>query len=76
MAETSKNEVKKLLLPPGKDPPPPLGGAMVSEKLSALVMKRPEQFLISRISTLLLSCCKMLSNSYPVQVTFPNNTTP
>lgn len=69
--ETSRNEVKKLLLPTGKDPPPPLGGSMVSGKLSALVMRRPEQFLISRISTLLLGCCKMLSNSYPVQVPVP-----
>ncbi|KAL3520882.1 hypothetical protein ACH5RR_019031 [Cinchona calisaya] len=69
--EARSIEIVRLLLPPGKDPPPPLGGATASGKNSDQAMKRPEQVLVSRVSTLMTCCCTMLTHSYPVQVAVP-----
>ncbi|KAL5992129.1 hypothetical protein ACLOJK_013044 [Asimina triloba] len=56
------DEIHRLLVPPGKDPPPLLGGQAT---------KWIEQLLMSRVSTLIRCCCMMLTNHYPVQVTVP-----
>ncbi|XP_027159423.1 uncharacterized protein LOC113760878 isoform X3 [Coffea eugenioides] len=69
--EARSSEVVRLLLPPGKDPPPPLGGLTASAKNSDQAMKRPEQVLVSRVSTLMTCCCTMLTDAYPVQVSVP-----
>lgn len=68
VTEARSSEVVRLLLPPGKDPPPPLGGPTAPGKISDQAMKRPEQILVSRISTLITCCCTMLTNSYHAQV--------
>ncbi|KAG9144631.1 hypothetical protein Leryth_020239, partial [Lithospermum erythrorhizon] len=65
---SKRDEVKNLLLPPGKEPPPPLGGKVVQ---GVHLMQRPALLLISRISTLIGCCCQLLTNSYPVQVSVP-----
>ncbi|KAJ8551431.1 hypothetical protein K7X08_021446 [Anisodus acutangulus] len=52
---------------PWKDPPPPLGGQSLSRGTADKTM-RPEHLQISRISTLIFCCCKMLTSSYPFQV--------
>ncbi|XP_009795025.1 uncharacterized protein [Nicotiana sylvestris] len=68
--ETRSTEAMRLLLPPGKDPPPPLGGQSLSSQTSDKTM-RPEHLIISRISTLIFCCCKLLTTSYPFQVSMP-----
>ncbi|KAF3653720.1 putative cytochrome c oxidase assembly protein COX15-like [Capsicum annuum] len=65
--ETIRTEAMRLLLPPGKDPPPPLGGQSLSRETADNKM-RPEHLQISRISTLIFCCCKLLTSSYPFQV--------
>lgn len=66
--ETRCREAVRLLVAPAKSHPPPLGGQNeASEKLK----KRSEQSVISSISTLMLCCSTMLTNSYPVQVNVP-----
>ncbi|KAK6775338.1 hypothetical protein RDI58_026339 [Solanum bulbocastanum] len=65
--ETIRTEAMRLLLPPGKDPPPPLGGQSLSRGTVDNTM-RPEHLQISRISTLILCCCELFTNSYPFQV--------
>ncbi|XP_049380001.1 uncharacterized protein LOC125844716 [Solanum stenotomum] len=65
--ETIRTEAMRLLLPPGKDPPPPLGGQSLSRGTVDNTM-RPEHLQISRISTLILCCCELLTSSYPFQV--------
>ncbi|XP_004249969.1 uncharacterized protein [Solanum lycopersicum] len=65
--ETIRTEAMRLLLPPGKDPPPPLGGQSLSRGTVDNTM-RPEHLQISRISTLIFCCCELLTSSYPFQV--------
>ncbi|CAN4114407.1 unnamed protein product [Withania somnifera] len=70
--ETIRTESMRLLLPPGKDPPPPLGGQSLSRGTADNTM-RPEHLEISRISTLIFCCCNMLTSSYPFQMSiFPD----
>lgn len=69
--EARSNETMRILLPPGKEAPQPLGGQALSEETSDFAMRRPEQLLVSRISTLMYCCCTMLSDSYQVQVPVP-----
>ncbi|RAL45561.1 hypothetical protein DM860_009425 [Cuscuta australis] len=69
--ETRHNEAMRLLLPPGKDTPPPLGGQDTPRKISSENMNRSEHMLISRISILMLCCSTMLSSPYTVQVAVP-----
>lgn len=59
----------RLLVPPGKDPPPPLGGQLMSEGSKKATNMHP-RLLISQVSTLMHCCCMMLSTPYPVQVEF------
>lgn len=68
--ETKSSEAIRLLLPPGKDPPPPLGGVVSSGEALHGVRRMPEYSLMSSVSTLMLCCCMMLTTSYPVQVVF------
>ncbi|RWR72605.1 proline-, glutamic acid- and leucine-rich protein 1-like protein isoform X2 [Cinnamomum micranthum f. kanehirae] len=69
--ETKSTEVVRLLVPPGKDPPPPLGGQSESGEVSAQATKWFDQWLMLRVSTLMQCCCIMLTSPYPVQVTVP-----
>ncbi|KAK9282790.1 hypothetical protein L1049_011011 [Liquidambar formosana] len=69
--ETKCNEAIRLLVAPGKDPPPPLGGHIISGEALDNATRRSERLLMSRVSTLMLCCCTMLTSSYPVQVTVP-----
>ncbi|CAI9773967.1 unnamed protein product [Fraxinus pennsylvanica] len=69
--EARSNETVRILLPPGKEAPQPLGGQALSQETSDFSMRRPEQLLVSRISTLMYCCCTMLSDSYQVQVPVP-----
>ncbi|KAI3953935.1 hypothetical protein MKW98_017759 [Papaver atlanticum] len=66
--DSASREFLRLLVLPGKEPPPPLGGNL-SVQTSA--ENRSEKLLLSRVSTLMLCCCTMLTNPYPVQVTIP-----
>ncbi|XP_019181831.1 PREDICTED: proline-, glutamic acid- and leucine-rich protein 1 [Ipomoea nil] len=69
--ETRHNEAMRLLLSPGKDAPPPLGGQDTSRKILAETTNRLEHQLMSRISILMLCCSTMLTSTYPVQVAVP-----
>ncbi|KAJ0988331.1 hypothetical protein J5N97_006687 [Dioscorea zingiberensis] len=69
--ETKGTEIMSLLVPPGKDPPPLLGGQVITGGVSEQVTKRLHEILIPRISTLMYCCCKMLTNPYPIQVVVP-----
>ncbi|CAL5365279.1 unnamed protein product [Camellia sinensis] len=68
--ESKNNEAMRLLIPPGKDPPPPLGSHTIGEALDQRT-KRPERLQMSSVSTLMRCCCTMLTSSYPVQVRVP-----
>ncbi|KAJ1429529.1 Pre-rRNA-processing protein RIX1, N-terminal [Sesbania bispinosa] len=69
--ETMRKEVIRLLVLPGKQPLPPLGGHVSGEEASNKAIKRSEQSLMSNVSILMFGCCKMLTNSYPVKVNVP-----
>ncbi|MBA0694893.1 hypothetical protein Goari_005157, partial [Gossypium aridum] len=62
--EAKSDEARRLLVPPGKDLPLPLGGASFKGTSSG-------RLPTATISTLMFCCCKMLTSSYPVQVTVP-----
>ncbi|KAL4198474.1 hypothetical protein AMTRI_Chr03g140390 [Amborella trichopoda] len=66
---TKGTEVTAILVPPGKDPPPPLGGQSVLALNETT--KRFWQLLTPRVSVLMQCCSMMLTNAYPVQVTVP-----
>ncbi|CAH9108599.1 unnamed protein product [Cuscuta epithymum] len=69
--ETRHNQAMRLLLPPGKDAPPPLGGQGMTRKSSSESMNRSEHLLMTRISILMRCCSTMLTSSYSVQVAVP-----
>ncbi|KAE9605712.1 hypothetical protein Lal_00024994 [Lupinus albus] len=69
--ETMRKVVIGLLVPPGKQPPPPLGGFTLAEKVSNKAIKRSEQLLMSNVSALMFGCCTMLTDSYPVKINVP-----
>ncbi|XP_030966472.1 uncharacterized protein LOC115987139 [Quercus lobata] len=64
-------EAVRLLVPPGKDLPPPLGAQILSGEASDNSTRKSEQSLMSSVSMLMLCCCTMLTSSYPVQVNVP-----
>lgn len=62
VAEAKKDEFGRLLVPPGKSPPPSLGGQQLAgDNLSGQVQ-------IYNGCALMQCCCMMLTNPYPVQV--------
>ncbi|KAG7012950.1 hypothetical protein SDJN02_25703 [Cucurbita argyrosperma subsp. argyrosperma] len=65
------NEVVRLLIPPGKEPPPPLGCNSSAEGSFDKLTKSSERMLTSIISTLMLCCSTMITSSYPHQVAVP-----
>ncbi|KAH1204680.1 hypothetical protein GmHk_16G045570 [Glycine max] len=69
--KTLRNEVTRLLLLPGKHPPPRLGGYILAEEVRNKASKTSEQSLMSNASRLMFGCCLMLKNSYPVKVNVP-----
>lgn len=69
--ETKSTKVVNLLVPPGKDPPTPLGCWNSSGKAAVGVTKRPKRLLTSSVSAFMLCGCEMLTNPYPVQVNIP-----
>ncbi|XP_065871126.1 uncharacterized protein [Euphorbia lathyris] len=66
--ETRWDEAVRLLVPPGEATPTSLWGQTLLEETSDRAQKRSK---IASVSTLILSCCTMLTTSYPVQVTVP-----
>lgn len=70
IAETMRNAFIRLLVLPGKQPPPPLGGYISTEEANNKETKRSEQSLMSNVSILLPGCCMLLTNTYPVKVLF------
>lgn len=70
MADSRRHEFVKLLVKPGKDSPPTLGGYVNSEEASYKATKKSQQSSIFIVSTLLHCCCTMLTNPYPYKVLF------
>ncbi|KAK6933543.1 Pre-rRNA-processing protein RIX1, N-terminal [Dillenia turbinata] len=70
LEESKGSEITRFLVPPGMDPPPPLGGQQILES-SNQALNMSEQLILSTVSNLMLCCCTMLSTTYPVQVTLP-----
>ncbi|OMO90801.1 Armadillo-like helical [Corchorus capsularis] len=64
--ESKADEAKRLLVPPGKDLPPPLGHTSLLQ-----ATRSSETMPTSIVTTLLFCSCKMLTSSYPVQVNAP-----
>ncbi|KAL0538644.1 hypothetical protein IC582_022795 [Cucumis melo] len=72
IGEDSKgSEFVRLLILPGKDPPPPLGCCSSSEGSLDKIKKSSERMLISSISTLMVCCSTMITSSYNHQVAVP-----
>ncbi|KAK9083953.1 hypothetical protein Scep_030424 [Stephania cephalantha] len=69
--ERKSVEIMRLLVPPGKATPFPLGGIEFSKKMQDQAALRSEEWLFSRASMLMLCCCKILTNPFPVQVNVP-----
>ncbi|XP_030526574.1 proline-, glutamic acid- and leucine-rich protein 1 [Rhodamnia argentea] len=69
--ETKSTKIVNLLVPPGKDPPTPLGCRNSSDKAAVEATKRPKRLLTSSVSAFILCGCEMLTNPYPVQVNIP-----
>ncbi|KAL3649681.1 hypothetical protein CASFOL_006084 [Castilleja foliolosa] len=69
--EARSTQTMKALCPAGKEPPLPLGGLAMSERISDLSSRRPERLLGSGVSTLMQCCCDMLTSSYPIMVSVP-----
>ncbi|GMI72535.1 hypothetical protein like AT1G30240 [Hibiscus trionum] len=68
--EAKSNEARRLLVTPGKDLPSPLGGHTTLEG-GSFNGTSSERLPTATISTLMFCCCKMLTSSYPVQITAP-----
>ncbi|EEF41201.1 conserved hypothetical protein [Ricinus communis] len=66
--ETKWDEAVRLLVPPGEATPIAIWSQNLLEETSDKARKRSK---LSSVSTLMLSCCTMLTTSYPVQVTVP-----
>ncbi|KDP35790.1 hypothetical protein JCGZ_10426 [Jatropha curcas] len=66
--ESKWDEALRLLVPPGEATPTSLWGQNLLEETSDNARKRSK---LSSVSLLMLSCCTMLTTSYPVQVTVP-----
>lgn len=69
--DSKGNEVVRLLVRPGKDPPLPLGCNSLSEGSLDKITKSSERTLTSSISTLMLCCSTMITTSYNHQVAIP-----
>ncbi|KAI6669301.1 hypothetical protein NL676_004186 [Syzygium grande] len=69
--ETKSTTVVNLLVPPGKDPPTPLGFCKTFDKAAVEATKRLKRLLTSSVSAFILCSCEMLTNPYPVQVNIP-----
>lgn len=63
--EGRADEARRLLVPPGKDPPSPLAGT------SFKATRNSGRLPTATVSSLMFCCCKMLTSSYPYQVTAP-----
>jgi len=59
-----------LLILPGKQPPPPLGGNVSNEEASSDTTKRFKQSRTYNVPILMSGCCMLLTNTYPVKVLF------
>ncbi|KAE8708996.1 Detected protein of unknown function [Hibiscus syriacus] len=68
--EAKYDEARRLLVTPGKDLPSPLGGHTSLEG-GSYNRTSSERLPTATISTLMFCCCKMLTSSYPVQVSAP-----
>ncbi|KAE8689576.1 Detected protein of unknown function [Hibiscus syriacus] len=68
--EAKSDDARRLLVTPGKDLPSPLGGHTSLES-GSYNRTSSERLPTATISTLMFCCCKMLTSSYPVQVTAP-----
>ncbi|XP_071707764.1 uncharacterized protein [Rutidosis leptorrhynchoides] len=64
--ETKTGETMRALVPPGTDPPTPLGGLTVFDISNKAT--RPERVSMRSISALMLCCSTMLTTSYPTKV--------
>lgn len=70
IAEAKRYALIRLLVQPGKDPPPALRGYIPAEEASYRATQRSEQSPMSNVSTLMLCCCTMLTISYPFKVLY------
>ncbi|XP_028549225.1 proline-, glutamic acid- and leucine-rich protein 1-like isoform X2 [Dendrobium catenatum] len=69
--EKKSSEVMRMIVPPGKDPPPPLGGQTLPGEAFEPATRRLSELLVPRVTTLMHSCCVMLTNPYPFPVSIP-----
>ncbi|KAD7479937.1 hypothetical protein E3N88_03073 [Mikania micrantha] len=64
-----ETKTMRALVPPGKDPPAPLGGLTIFDISNKLT--RLERVSVASISSLMLCCSTMLTTSYPAQAKVP-----
>ncbi|KAL0912817.1 hypothetical protein M5K25_016226 [Dendrobium thyrsiflorum] len=69
--EKKSSEVMRMIVPPGKDPPPPLGGQTLPGEAFEPATRRLSELLVPRVTTLMHSCCIMLTKPYPFPVSIP-----
>ncbi|XP_042426615.1 uncharacterized protein LOC122014451 [Zingiber officinale] len=69
--EMRSSSIVRLLIPPGRHPPSPLGILSSLNKVSEQSTKRFLKLVVPTIVTLMQCCCMMLTNPYPIQVIVP-----
>ncbi|WOL18805.1 proline-, glutamic acid- and leucine-rich protein 1 [Canna indica] len=69
--ELKGSTVVRLLIPPGRDPPPQLGLKLRLKEAPVEAIKRFRELVVPTVSTLIHCCYMMLTNPYPIQVTVP-----
>lgn len=69
--EKKSSEVMKMIISPGKEPPPPLGGQTLSGEANVSKIKKLRELLVPRVTTLMDTLCIMLTNPYPLPLSIP-----
>ncbi|KAG8075723.1 hypothetical protein GUJ93_ZPchr0006g43460 [Zizania palustris] len=65
------HEIMMLLIPPGSQPPPQLGGQQATYGDGNISAEKFCTYVVPTISALIHCCSTMLTNSYPIQVNIP-----
>ncbi|MQM03494.1 hypothetical protein Taro_036277 [Colocasia esculenta] len=69
--ESRSAETMRLLVPPGKEPPPSLGGQSFSSATLEQSTKKIQEVPVPCVYTLMRCCCIMITSPYPTQATLP-----
>lgn len=67
-AGNKSSQIIRFLVPPGKEPPSPLGGHAILKEETFI--KRVQELLVPRVFALTQCACTMLTTPYSIQVVY------